>query len=311
MRVAGILSLAVLAAWGATLPLRARIARLEGEIANVRQRNAELETQASSLKGQEETIAQLRRDIEALSRPGGPSIERPTNEALAVTLSEPGGVIEIDKDGSVRGLQAFDASDSGAVKAAILSGRVKTPAELAGMRDKRGRLMGAGRASYGLVAPVATIVAEQRPVFRWQAVERATSYIVSVYSDDGKVAARSEPLPGLESKAGLGWKPSANLPRGRLYTWQVRATVDSNEVVLPPPAEPDAKFKILAASKVPEWDRAKQAYAGSHLMQGVIYARLGLLDDAERQFHELASANPGSEAPRKLLRSLRSLRPKE
>jgi hypothetical protein len=155
------------------------------------------------------------------------------------------------------------------------------------------------------------MVAEQRPVFRWHAVDRATSYIVSIYSDDGKVAARSEPLPGLESRAGLEWKASTSLQRGRTYTWQVRATVDSNEVVLPPPAEPDAKFKILASSKVPEWLRAKQAYAGSHLMQGIVYGRLGLLDDAERQFQELASTNPESAAARKLVRSLRSLRRRE
>jgi hypothetical protein len=299
LRAAGTLALAILVAWGATLPLRSRIAQLKEENEAVRQRNAELEAQASSLKSREETIAELRREIEELSK------TEPGSEAQAVSLTEPSGIVVIDKDGRVHGLQSFDASDSDAVKTAVLAGRVTTPAELAGLRDKRGRLMGAGKAPYGLVAPLATIVPEQRPVFRWQPVDRAASYIVSIYSDDGRVAAHSEPLTVTE------WRPSANLERGRTYTWQVRATVDSSEVVLPPPAAPDGKFKILAASKVPEWDRARQTYAGSHLMQGIIYARLGLLDDAERQFRELTSANPGSEAPRKLLRDLKSLRPKE
>jgi tetratricopeptide (TPR) repeat protein len=87
--------------------------------------------------------------------------------------------------------------------------------------------------------------------------------------------------------------------------------VDSSEVVLPPPAEPDAKFKILAASKVSELDRAKQQYSGSHLMLGVVYSRLGLLDDAERHFQALVSANPKSELARKLLQTVKSLRPKQ
>jgi hypothetical protein len=299
VRAVGALVLAMLVAWGATLPLRSRIALLKDENAAVRQRNAELEAQASSLKNQQETIAELRRQIEELSKVG------PGGEAQAVSLTEPAGIIVIDKDGRVRGLQSFDASDSDAVKAAVLAGRVTTPADLAGLRDKRARLMGPGSAPYGLVAPVATIVAEQRPVFRWHAVDRGTGYVVTIYSDDGRVAASSEPLTGTE------WKTSVNLERGRIYTWQVRATVDSSEVVMPPPAAPDAKFKILAAGKVPEWDHARQAYAGSHLMQGVIYARLGLLDDAERQFRELASANPGSQAPRQLIRNLKSLRLKE
>jgi len=307
--------LAILLVWGVTAPLRGRISRLEQENARLKQSNADLEKQASSLSDLQDQVAELTRENETLRiGPGenGPGAGQPT-----VRLSEPGGFIQIDKDGTVRGLEAMGLSDSEAVKAAILTGRVKTPPELAVLRDKPGQLMGSSRAEYGLVAPVATVVAQQRPDFKWREVDRATSYVVSIYSEDGTLVARSEALPASErnrataSKPILEWNPAINLQRGDTYMWQVRAIVDLREVVLPPPAAPNAKFEILPAGRVAEWDRAKQTYRGSHLMQGIVYARLGLLDDAERQFQALANRNPGSEAARKLLASVRSLRPKK
>ena len=244
----------------------------------------------------QDEIAKLSRENEALRRTESQAA------ALAVSLSEPGGVIEIGQDGAVRGLPSVDKADEQAVVAAMHSGRVNVSPELAGLRDKTGQLMGGSREPYGLVAPVATAVAEQQPTLKWNAVAGAASYVVNIYGYDFKVAARSEALRATE------WKPGAPLARGRTYTWQVRASVDSNEVVLPPPAEPEAKFKVLPGSDLPELNRARSVYQGSHLMQGIIYARLGLLDDAERQLKALVKANPDSEAARKLLASVISLR---
>ena len=298
LRIAAVGVFVFLVAWGATWPLRARIARLEQENARIKQSNEELQQQAASLKELQGQIADLTRENQALrgNEPGawGPG----------AALSEPAGVIAVDRDGIVHGLPQVDPSDSEAARTALVSARVKVPAELAALRDKSGHLMGAGRAAYGLASPVATIVAEQRPVFKWRLVDHATNYVVSVYTEDSKLVAQSEPLSATE------WKPGANLERGQTYTWQVRAVVGSSELVMPPPEAADAKFKVLPGSKVSEMDRAKQLYGGSHLMQGLAYSRLGLLDDAERQFQTLVSANPKSELARKLLASLKSLRPR-
>jgi hypothetical protein len=250
---------------------------------------------AQSLQDQ---ISELERDNERL-RQTAPS------DSGIVALSEPAGAVQIDPSGNIQGLPSIDRADQQAALAAVTTGGLNTLADLAGLRGKPGQLMGDPRARYGLLAPLATIVAEQQPDFKWRPVEHAASYVVSIYTQDGSVAARSESLSATQ------WRPPANLQRGRIYTWQVRAVVDSSEVVLPPPAEPDAKFKILAASKVSELDRAKQQYSGSHLMLGVVYSRLGLLDDAERHFQALVSANPKSELARKLLQTVKSLRPKQ
>ena len=46
----------------------------------------------------------------------------------------------------------------------------------------------------------------------------------------------------------------------------------------------------------------------SHLALGVFYAKVGLVTDAEREFHTLIQLNPQSDLPRKLLQSVRKLR---
>jgi hypothetical protein len=296
LRVAGAGLLAAIVAWVAALPYKSRITRLERENARALEIKRELENQASSIQALQDEIAKLSRENEALRHTESQAA------AFAVSLSEPGGVIEIGQDGAVRGLPSVDKADEQAVVAAMHSGRVVASPDLAGLRDKTGQLMGGSREPYGLVAPVATVVAEQQPNLRWNAVAGAASYVVSIYGDDFKVAARSEALRATE------WKPGAALARGRTYTWQVRASVGPNEVVLPPPAEPEAKFKVLPGSELAELNRARSMYQGSHLMQGIIYARLGLLDDAERQLKALAKANPDSETARKLLASVMSLR---
>jgi lipopolysaccharide biosynthesis regulator YciM len=76
-----------------------------------------------------------------------------------------------------------------------------------------------------------------------------------------------------------------------------------------PPA-PEAKFKVLEKSKAEELDRVRKSYPRSHLILGSLYERAGLLDDAEREFQSLVSANPKSTVARKLLRNVRSLRQK-
>jgi len=296
LRIAGSVVLAAMVAWATALPYKSRIARLERENATALEINRQLERQASSTEALRDEIANLSRENEALRH------TESQTAGLAFSLSEPGGVIEIRQDGGVRGLPFVDKADEQAVVAAMHSGRVIASPELSGLRDKTGQLMGGSREPYGLVAPVATVVAEQQPNLKWNAVAGAAAYVVSIYGDHFKVAARSETLRATE------WKPGAPLERGRTYTWQVRASVDSNEVVLPPPAEPEAKFKVLPSSELAELNRARSIYQGSHLMQAIIYARLGLLDDAERQLKALAKANPDSETARKLLASVMSLR---
>jgi hypothetical protein len=46
----------------------------------------------------------------------------------------------------------------------------------------------------------------------------------------------------------------------------------------------------------------------SHLVRGTMYARAGLLDEAEKELRALLAANPNSKIARELLQSVRAKR---
>jgi hypothetical protein len=134
----------------------------------------------------------------------------------------------------------------------------------------------------------------------WSVMEGATAYVVEVYDDQFKLAASS---PQLNSNS---WTQS--LPRGKVYSWQVKAIKDGQEITSPRPPAPQAKFRILDAAKANELARAKRAYSSSHLTLGLLYADAGLLKEAEHEFRLLVRSNPNSNLARSLLRQVQSLR---
>jgi hypothetical protein len=163
--------------------------------------------------------------------------------------------------------------------------------------------MSGGSSSFALQRPVGTVVEGTRPTFIWGPLSGASSYAVSVFDARFNEVARSEALTTTI------WKPPRALQRGSIYRWQVIAVKDGREVILPSPTAPEAKFKILDQQPAETLARARQQYAHSHLALGVLYAREGLLDEAETELQALVKDNPTSMVARKLLQSLRAWRP--
>jgi lipopolysaccharide biosynthesis regulator YciM len=52
--------------------------------------------------------------------------------------------------------------------------------------------------------------------------------------------------------------------------------------------------------------QARRGYASWRLVLGLLYARAGLLDEAEREFRALREANPNSELAHRLLKQVRT-----
>jgi hypothetical protein len=104
------------------------------------------------------------------------------------------------------------------------------------------------------------------------------------------------------------WTASKSLPRGKTYTWQVKAVKDGRKLISPPPAEPEARFRILDQARAVELMQAQRTYAGSHLTLGLLYVRDGLLDNAEQEFRKLRKANPSSRIARRLLADVQAMR---
>jgi hypothetical protein len=146
------------------------------------------------------------------------------------------------------------------------------------------------------------VVLSNQPTFRWSILEGASAYVVEVYDDQFKLVASS---PELTNRA---WRVSQSLARGKVYSWQVKAIKEGQEVTSPRPPAPQAKFRVLDQAKANEIARAKRDFASSHLTLGLLYADAGLLREAEQEFRSLRRANPDSDVARNLLRQVQSLR---
>ncbi len=225
-----------------------------------------------------------------------------SNARLVVDLIDGDHHVALNSEDKLLGLESASIQIQSEVASALKNGRVKAPSFMVDLRGQSGRLMGAGSSAYGLLNPVATAVESRTPTFRWTAIEGVDSYEVTIYGPDSKTVLNSGPLTKTI------WRATAPLGRGRIFSWQVRATRDGHETLMPPPAAPRAKFKIIEQRNAEELARLRRSAAGSHLLLGIMYAKAGLLYESERELQKLVGANPKSSVARNLLRSVKSLR---
>ena len=238
--------------------------------------------------------------VGAKNPPSPPSDQKDAQRL--VDLADGNGHVALDSNDKLSGLESAPLQIQNEVRSALKTEHVNGPQFLATLKGESGKLMGAGRTDYGLRSPVATAVESATPTFRWNAVEGAENYTVTIYDTGSKKVLTSGPV--LRNI----WKAGSALERGRTYSWQVRAVKEGREVLLPPPAAPDARFRIIAANKLQEIQLARKGHAKSHLVLGVVLAEAGVLDEAERELQKLLDANPKSPIARSLLRSVKALR---
>ena len=260
-------------------------------------------TPSPSPEVRQEVEASNRTPQPAPVRTGPPPVAPAQPSATLVAVNDGPSRVAIDNRGRVEGLDLLSPEDRQAVRDALLSRRVERPDTLAGLEAKTGTLMGApGAPTFGLQSPLGKVVRTATPTFRWQPLEGAASYTVNVYDTDFNKVATAGALGAAE------WTPGQALERGRLYTWQVTAVKDGQEITSPAPPAPEAKFRILDDAQNRRLERAERLHRDSHLTLGVLYAQAGLLDEAERELQALADANPDSAPARELLKNVRALK---
>jgi hypothetical protein len=236
-----------------------------------------------------------------------PPPQQNTQGDVVAALNDGGRKVTLDRGGRVEGLDALSPAEREAVRAALQTGRAAASAAVADLRGSSGTLMGdtapgAGSVSFDLQSPVGTVVRTGTPTLRWKAPEGATAYRVDVFDSSFNKVSTSGTISQTE------WRVPRSLPRGRVYSWQVTATVDGKEIRSPAPTAPEARFRVLEGAQSESLERAEKSYADSHLALGVLYARAGLLDEAEREFRALLKENPDSTLAQKLLRNIETLR---
>jgi hypothetical protein len=244
-------------------------------------------------------------NTESVAPPSSPRPEVPADDSqIVLALNDGGGRVTLDATGNVGGLGSLPPSSRQAVKQALTTGRVEVSPGLSELIGAKGTLLGAtGQgAAFSLLSPVGTITRTQQPTLRWRSLSGAISYTVAVLDADFNAVATGPPLTGTT------WTPPRPLERGRVYSWQVTAVKDGKEIISPSAPAPEARFKVLEKAKADELSGVETAASGSHLARGILYARAGLLDDAERELRALVAANPKSPTARKLLQSVRAIR---
>lgn len=237
--------------------------------------------------------------------PSRPNAPRPSSGApIVAALEDHRGRVTLDGDGRIDGLPALPPDLRGATVAALRTRRVQIPAAVLELGGTAGTLLSRTESSdtFNVASPVATAVSSTRPTLNWQPLSGASSYKVTVFDADFNTVAVSPPLNA------TSWVVPQPLRRGGVYRWQVSALKGGEEVIAPAPTAPEARFTVLDESALKELAHAEQVCRESHLACGVLYSRVGLLEEAEREFKSLADANPHSALARALLRAVRKTR---
>lgn len=175
------------------------------------------------------------------------------------------------------------------------------PNDLQTLKNQNGKLMNGGSQEipFAIFAPVGKIIVSDRPRFSWGKLEGAESYIVNVFDTNFNLVATSPQI------SATNWQINKPLSRNRIYLWQVTAIRNGEEIKSPVRPAPDAKFKILDAAKTGELARLSQKYKNEHLFLGMMYAKAGLLNEAEREFQKEIAKNPNSTKARRFLQEVR------
>jgi hypothetical protein len=222
---------------------------------------------------------------------------------VIVRLNDGGSSLALDAQGRLAGVDQWPSEYRRMAVDALSNQKAPESPLLAGLSRRGSSLMGGADEGqrFAIIEPAGKILLTNRPTFKWTRLDGASGYVVEIYDAQFKLVSSSPTLTE------VNWTPS-RLARGQVYSWQVKAIIGGQEFIAPQPTAPQAKFRILDQAAAAEIIGARREYASSHLLLGLLYARAGLLAEAEQEFRALQKANPDSGAARKLLASISSQR---
>ena len=234
-----------------------------------------------------------------------PSDQLPTQprEEPLITLNDAGGQISVNQRGQLEGLDELPPDLKESVERALATRRLRDSPAITGWSTGAGSLRSEveKQNTFAPLEPMDVVIETDRPKFRWQALEAARRYIVTIYDAKFREVSSSGPIVGTE------WTTPNSLERGVIYSWQISALKDGETIVSPKPPMREARFRILDRRAVVALANLKKSAGSSHLVMGVFYWKHGLIEESEREFQALAKANPNSTAVAELLASIRSI----
>jgi hypothetical protein len=209
-------------------------------------------------------------------------------------------VLSLDQQGKLSGAENLPPAYQELLRKTLTSQRIERSSQLQGLTRPPSALMGSNeKQEFSVLGPAGLVLMSDKPAFRWTRLEGASAYVVEVYDSQFRRVMTSPELTT------FSWSATQSLPRGQVYSWQVKAVKDGQEVTVPRPPAPQAKFRVVEQERLDEILKARRAYGSSRLMLALLYAKAGLLNEAEQELRMLQKANPQSEIVKKLLRQVR------
>jgi hypothetical protein len=231
------------------------------------------------------------------------STPEPAAAVIIAQLNDGGGQITLDGEGKLSGVDHLPAAYQRMVQKALTDQKIERSLFLAELVQPRVMSRGEGGArgaKFSVIEPVGVVILSNHPTFRWTRLDGATGYVVEVYDE------WFNPLVTSPQITDHSWTAPQSLKRDGIYYWQVKAIKDGQEFKAPRQPAPQAKFRILDETTADELAKARRAYASSRLTLGLLYARAGMLDEAEQEFQALLKNNPDSAFARRLLKQIRT-----
>ena len=247
-------------------------------------------------------IAEVPTPVAQPSPSSEPVTPQPQPVTVVAQLNDGGRVLTLDQEGKLSGADDLPDAYKNLVTKALSTQRIEKSPQLQGLTRPPSSLMSGDnqKDQFSVLQPAGDVLLTDKPTFRWSTLDGATGYVVEVYDEKFNPVASSPQL------SNPSW--TTTLPRGNVYSWQVKAIKDGQEITSPRPPAPQAKFRVVDQAKANELARAKRAYGSSHLTLALLYAEAGLLNEAEQELRLLRRTNPNSELANKLLRQIQSLR---
>lgn len=217
---------------------------------------------------------------------------------------------------SLTGINELAPDEQAAIAEAISNERIKFPEALQELKHAGPEVL-LGQAEetlqFKLFTPISEVVANDRPLFRWQPLaggsslhaappRRAISYSVAIFDLELNEVQSSPALHATQ------WTPDRPLKRGQAYLWQVTARLsEGKSVTAPSPPNPEARFQILDQKRADEIARFRAAHPQSHIALGILEAQAGLLESAETELQQVPESATDYALAQKLLKSIQEI----
>ena len=196
----------------------------------------------------------------------------------------------------------------------LRTGHLDFPSLLASLAKTSGQTMGGGgEEPIALYRPQGTFVASLRPAFAWKAVPLAAKYrltcIPQNQNQDDAPPPYIIPAKANASKPEFVWTIPTDAPAlqpATTYTWTVQALDADENHLAGSSKQEELFFRTLTPAELDEIQRKRRKYADNPLSMGALYARLGVLEEAEQAFARYLRINPQNTTVRRMLKQVQA-----